>query len=244
VVIVGGAIHKAADATAATAAIRRALESGEAVPSDLFRRGSGAEIRQTLLRVSTSNLSDALHRGGVLPGIACQTPGRKLAGPALTVRTAPGDWAKPVAAIDRAAEGDVLVVDAGGVPPAIWGACATQSALQRGLAGVVIHGCVRDIDEVREMGLPLFASGVVPHAGEPKGFGEIGAPLLIGGRRVGPGDWVLGDGCGVVTVPRAEAVEYANRAQDVLETENRIHAEIGRGSTLGQVAQLLRWEKK
>ncbi|MFW5857541.1 MAG: 3-hexulose-6-phosphate synthase [Planctomycetota bacterium] len=244
IIIVGGAVHKAPDATAATQAIRTALDTKQAVASELFKRGGADAIRQTLQKVSSSNLSDALHRGGVLPGIRCWTPGRKLVGRALTVRTAPGDWAKPVQAIDRAEPGDVLVIDAGGVPPAIWGACATQSAEGRGLAGVVIHGCLRDIDEVREGALPVFATDVVPHAGEPKGHGEIGQPVVLGGRRVETGDWILGDGCGVVHLPHPQAVEYANRAQDVLETENRIHAEIGQGSTLGQVAQLLRWERQ
>ncbi|MBN1256531.1 MAG: bifunctional hexulose-6-phosphate synthase/ribonuclease regulator, partial [Planctomycetes bacterium] len=139
---------------------------------------------------------------------------------------------------------DVLVIDAGGNPPAIWGACATQSAIGRKLAGVVINGYVRDIDEIREMNLPVFACGIVPNAGEPKGFGEIGSPLSFGGQAIRTGDWLLGDGCGVVVMKKEQAVEYANRGQDVMETENRIHAEIAQGSTLGKVAQLLRWEKK
>ncbi|MGA8142084.1 MAG: bifunctional hexulose-6-phosphate synthase/ribonuclease regulator, partial [Desulfobaccales bacterium] len=58
------------------------------------------------------------------------------------------------------------------------------------------------------------------------------------------GDWVLGDDDGVVVLPRALAVEYANRAMDVLEKENRLREEIKEGSTLAQVADLLRWEKK
>jgi 3-hexulose-6-phosphate synthase/6-phospho-3-hexuloisomerase len=244
IAIVGGAVHKAPDATEAVRTLKTAIAEGRAIAGDLFRRGGQGELRQTLQRVSTSNLSDALHRGGALAQIHCQTPGRRLCGPAFTVRTAPGDWAKPVEAIDEAAEGDVLVVDAGGVPPAIWGACATRSALGRKLAGVVIHGCVRDIDEVRELDLPVFATGVVPHAGEPRGLGEIGVPLTFGGQRIAPGDWILGDGCGAVALQKSLAVEYANRAQDVYETELRIHAEIERGSTLGQVVQLLRWEKK
>ncbi len=244
IVIVGGAIHKAPDSRAAAAAIRRALDEGVSVATDLYKRGGETEIRDILMRVSASNLSDALHRGGVLGGVRCLTPGRKLVGPAYTARTAPGDWAKPVEAIDAAEPGDVLVIDAGGVPPAVWGSCATQSAVGRKLAGVVIHGAVRDIDEVLEMDLPVFATHVVPHAGEPRGLGELDVPVVMGGRRVAPGDWILGDGCGVVSIERTRAVEYANRAQDVYETENRIHGEIGRGSTLGQVAQLLRWERK
>jgi len=84
----------------------------------------------------------------------------------------------------------------------------------------------------------------MPNAGEPKGFGEIGVPIRVGGVKVESGDWVLGDDDGVVVLPRILAVEYANRAMDVLEKENRIREEIKEGRTLAQVTDLLRWEKK
>src|SRR5204862_4719162 len=104
----GGACAKSAVASAATRTIVKALREGKGIASDLFKRGSsGAEIRAILEKVSTPNLSDAMHRSGDLPGIQLQTPGRKIVGPAVTVRTFPGDWAKPVEAIDVAKPGDV-----------------------------------------------------------------------------------------------------------------------------------------
>ncbi len=130
--------------------------------------------------VSAANLSDALHRGGVLEGYRPLVPGLRLAGRALTVRTYPGDWAKPVEAIDLARPGDVLVIDAGGVGPAVWGELATNSAIQRGLAGVVIDGAIRDSGDIVKLGFPAFSRLVMPNAGEPKGFGEIGVPIRIG----------------------------------------------------------------
>jgi 3-hexulose-6-phosphate synthase/6-phospho-3-hexuloisomerase len=163
---------------------------------------------------------------------------------ALTVRTYPGDWAKPVEAIDLAQPGDVLVIDAGGVGPAVWGELATHSALQRGLAGVVIEGAIRDSGDIVRLGFPAFVRLVMPNAGEPKGFGEINVPIRIGNLKVEPGDWLLGDDDGVAVLPQKMAVEYANRAMDVLEKENRIREEIKEGSTLAQVTDLLRWEKK
>jgi 3-hexulose-6-phosphate synthase/6-phospho-3-hexuloisomerase len=194
--------------------------------------------------VSAANLSDALHRGGVLEGLRPLTPGMRLVGPALTVRTYPGDWAKPVEAIDLARPGDVLVIDAGGVGPAIWGELATHSAIQRGLAGVVIDGAIRDSGDIVKLGFPAFSRLVMPNAGEPKGFGEIGVPIRIGNHKIEPGDWLLGDDDGVTVLPQKMAVEYANRAMDVLEKENRIREEIKEGRTLAQVTDLLRWEKK
>ena len=243
-VIVGGAITKAKDPAAATREIRRALDEGAVIPTTLFKRVGEEEIRGVLELVSSANLSDALHRSGVLEGLRPLFPGIRMVGPALTVRTYPGDWAKPVEAIDLAQPGDVLVIDAGGVGPAIWGELATNSALQRGLNGVVIDGAIRDSGDIANLGFPAFSRLVMPNAGEPKGFGEIGVPIRVGGVKVESGDWVLGDDDGVVVLPRILAVEYANRSMDVLEKENRIREEIKEGRTLAQVTDLLRWEKK
>jgi 3-hexulose-6-phosphate synthase/6-phospho-3-hexuloisomerase len=149
--------------------IKRTIETLVPSQSEFFVRATGPDVRDKLARVSAANVSDALHRTGDIPGLRPLAPGSKLVGPALTVRTYPGDWAKPVEAIDHAQPGDVIVIDAGGVPPAIWGELATNSALQRGVAGVVIFGGARDTGDIRALGLPLFCSLVTPTAGE-RGF--------------------------------------------------------------------------
>lgn len=244
IVVVGGAVTKAEDPKAATCNIKRALATLEAVPTRLFKRRGEPQILEVLKAVSAANLSDALHRGGALDGIRPVARGRRMYGPVYTVRTYPGDWAKPVEAIDAAAKGSVIVIDAGGAPPAVWGELATESALQRGIAGVVIEGAVRDTGEIAALGFPAFARHITPNAGEPKGFGELDVPVRIAGREVKPGDFALGDDDGVVVLPREIAVEYANRAMDVLEKENRIRQEIREGRTLAKVVELLRWEKK
>ncbi len=243
-VIVGGAITKAKDPEAASREIRQALDEGVVIPTTLFKRAGEEEIQRVLEMVSTANLSDAMHRGGVLDGIKPLFPGIHMVGRALTVRTYPGDWAKPVEAIDAAQPGDVLVIDAGGVGPAIWGELATHSALQKGLAGVIIDGAIRDSGDIAKLGFPAFSRLVLPNAGEPRGFGEIGVPIRIGNVRVETGDWILGDDDGVAVIPQRMAVEYTNRAMDVLEKENRIREEIKEGRTLAEVTDLLRWEKK
>ncbi len=244
IVIVGGAITKAIDPAEAASTIRRAMEEMIAVPTRLFKRGSEAEIRKVLEQVSAANLSDALHRGGILEGIRPLFKGIRMVGQAVTVRTYPGDWAKPVEAIEVAEEGDVIVIDAGGVGPALWGELATHSAMQRGVAGVVIDGAIRDTFDIVQLGFPAFSRIIMPNAGEPKGFGEIGVPITVGNRRVENGDWILGDDDGVVVLPKSMATEYANRGMDVLEKENRIREEIKEGSTLSEVTELLRWEKQ
>ncbi len=246
VVIVGGAITKARDATAATRAIKEALESGKAGESEVAVRGSAeADVRRILTQVSTPNLTDAMHRAPCWTGFVATQPDVRIAGRAVTVRTMPGDWAKPVEAIDRAGEGDVLVIDAGGRPPAVWGELATHSARNRKVAGVVVLGAIRDTSDIRRIGVPVFAKAVAANAGEPKGFGEIGVVLRWEGIDCRPGDWVVADADGVVIVPAPRAVEIANRAMYCLEAENRIRAEIqGGNSTLARVADLYKWEKK
>jgi 3-hexulose-6-phosphate synthase/6-phospho-3-hexuloisomerase len=245
ILIVGGAITKSPDIREATRRIRQAMETRTAVSTDLFRRYGGEEIRAAFERVSTPNISDALQRQGALHGLLPRLKDRttKMVGPVVTVVTRDGDWAKPVEAIDRANRGDVIVVDAGGGTTAVWGELASWSAHGRGVAGVVIDGAARDIDSILEIGFPVFSRNVSPNAGEPKGHGEIGVEVVVGGQKIRPGDWLVGDLNGLVVIPRERAQEVANRALDVLEHENRVREEIQRGSTLSSVQKLERWER-
>jgi len=244
VIIVGGAIIKDKDPEKATRTIKEAIKKRKVIKTELFKRAKGEEIVRILRKVSTPNISDAMHRTGEVEGLIMVTPNVKLIGPALTVRTYPGDWAKPVEAIDKAEKGQVLVIDVGGVGPAVWGELATHSAIQKGLAGVVINGAIRDVPEIVKLKFPAYAKIITPTAGEPKGFGEIGVPVQVGKVRVFTGDWIVGDEDGLVVIPKERAVEVVNRAMDVLERENRIREEIKEGGTLSSVMELLRWEKR
>ncbi len=245
IIVVGGAIIKSKDIKEATQQIKQAMLTKTKIETQLYKRVvTVEEIRKVLLKVSTANISDALHRGKALDELKPLIEGVKLVGPAVTVRTYPGDWSKPVEAIDLATEGDVIVIDAGGVPPAVWGELATYSAIGKKLAGVVIWGAIRDTCEIKNLKFPAFTRVVSPQAGEPKGFGEINVPINVSGIRILPGDWIVGDDDGVVVIPKEKLKETVNRAMDVLEKENRIRAEIQEGSSLSKVQNLLRWEKK
>jgi len=243
IIVVGGAITKSPDAKSATADIKKAMETHQRVETQYFKRVTGDEIRKVLMEVSAANISDVMHRARELEGINPIAPGLKMVGKAVTVRTYPGDWSKPVLAIDEAQEGDVIVVDAQGKGPAVWGEQATRSCIQKKLAGIVINGGIRDVAEIRKLGFPAFSKLIMPAAGEPRGWGEIGVPIKIGDVEIRTGDWVVGDDDGVMIIPQEIAVEVANRAMSWKEKENREIKEIEEGSTLGKVAEVIRWEK-
>jgi 3-hexulose-6-phosphate synthase/6-phospho-3-hexuloisomerase len=245
IIIVGGAITKSEDAKKATELIKGAIESGEPIKTELYKKYK--DPLKILGMVSTANISDAMHRSGHIEGIrpvsGIDVDGG-VAGKAVTVRTYPGDWAKSVEAIDVAEKGDIIVVDSGGTGKAVWGELASSSCKRKGIAAVVIDGATRDLEDIKKMGFPVFARGVRPTAGEPKGFGEINVPIICGNVSVRPGDYIVGDLDGVVVIPKESAIEIANRALDVFEKENRIRGEIKKGSTLSRVLKIKKWERK
>lgn len=241
IVIVGGAIIKAENARDAARAIKEAMAGG-AIKEDSFKKYGVEELHEAFSRVSTCNICDAMHNRGFMQGIYPLKRGTHMAGPALTVKTMDGDWAKVVEAVDRARKGAVIVAEAGEGRQAVWGELATLSAQMKGLAGIVIDGAVRDVHIIETLDIPVFSRRVAAEAGEPRGYGEIGCEVQCGGQRVRNGDWIVGDDNGVVVVPREEAQEIANRAIHVMERENRIREEIRRGGTLSSVLNLEKWE--
>ncbi len=245
VIIVGGGIIKTGDVRSAARAVKDGMMTGRGLPGALSKKYGQEELFEAFSKVSTCNIADAAHKRGVMDNgmVLRNGHGVKLVGRALTVQTAKGDWAKPVEAIDRAGKGDVIVVDAGGSEIAVWGELAANSALVKGVAGVVIDGSARDIDGIIDLGFPCFSRHVSPHAGEPKGFGGIGLEIVCGGQMVRTGDWIIGDESGVMVVPQEHAVEIANRSVDVWEREERIREEIKRGGTLSKVQELEKWEQ-
>ena len=243
ILLVGSSITKSADVKAAAKAIRDSIDRPE--PQKSTKNSRDNEIRDIFMSVSAPNITDAMLRKGAMSGLMSICGNVRMVGRALTVSTVAGDWAKPVEAIDIANEGDVLVIDnqrAKHIAP--WGELATHCCLNRGITGVVIDGAVRDADDIKGIGLPVFATAVCPNAGEPKGFGEIGAEISCCGQQVRTGDWIVGDESGVVVIPKERAYEIARRALEVRRNEVRIREEIKRGATLSSISELLRWEKK
>jgi 3-hexulose-6-phosphate synthase/6-phospho-3-hexuloisomerase len=206
---------------------------------------SGATDRSAVIcakleQVSTANVSDAWGRHPSLHGIRALIPGSRICGPAVTVRTYPGDFQKPVEAIDVCQPGDVLVFDAANSYPAIWGELATHSAMFKRVAGLVIWGAIRDTTDITEAGFAAFSSLVCADAGEPRGLGEINVPITIAGQTIYPGDWVIGDDDGVMVLPKAQAEEIAVAALAVFERETSVRQQIDAGKSLAEVVYLLK----
>ncbi|MFZ3060864.1 MAG: 3-hexulose-6-phosphate synthase [Candidatus Methanoperedens sp.] len=242
IVIVGGNIVRSSNVTASAKEIRESIDRPEI--AEEAEKPIDEKTIELLKKVSTPNISDAMHRKGAMQNIRSICPGTKTAGKAVTVQTFPGDWAKTVEAIDVANPGDVIVIYNGSPHVAPWGELATLSCINKGIAGVVIDGAVRDVDDIRRLNFPVFATSIVPNAGEPKGFGEINAEIQCGGQTVKPGDFIVGDDNGVVVIPKERGYEIARRAVEVEKNERRIRDEIKRGKTLSEVLYLEKWEKK
>jgi RraA family protein len=180
----------------------------------------------------TPHLSDSLERlyaGG--PGLRPMYKGGTLAGPAFTVKTAVGDNLLVHKAIDIAKPGDVIVVDAGGVcDNAIIGELMSARAKQRGVAGMVIWGAIRDSAELGAGEYPVFAAGVTHRGPYKNGPGEINVPIMMGGMTVNPGDIIVGDADGLVAVPQEIAERVLASAKGILEKETKSMKEIVAGT--------------
>lgn len=175
----------------------------------------GARIRSSFVRpaqelvarfagLAACDVADATGRLHVADPAICHIGGAgRLVGTALPVLCQPYDNLMIHAAIDMAQPGDVILVSAGGgTQTALVGELVSLWAKQRGVAGFVIDGAVRDVEA---LALPVFARGVNPRAPGKAAPGEVGYPVSIGGVTVNPGDIIVADRDGVVVVPVADA---------------------------------------
>ena len=182
--------------------------------------------------IATAHLSDNLHRLNAVDAAIRPCHNRtKLVGTAFTVKVPPGDNLMVHKAIDIAAPGDVIVVDAAGMlEQAIIGDIMTSHAAKRGIAGFVIDGAIRDAAELAARPFPVYARGVTHRGPYKNGPGEINVPVSIGGMVVRPGDIVVGDADGVVAVPLADAEAVLAAAREQKKKEDASLAAIAAGT--------------
>ena len=181
---------------------------------------------------STSFIVDAMQgRGALDHRIKPIDPASRFAGAALTAKAGARDNLAAVAALDLIAPGDVLVIGAQGfTETAVLGDNMALIAKQRGAVAVITDGAVRDIDEIRAIGLPVFSRAVTPNSAFPSGPGEVGLPLALGDIPIATGDLVIGDADGVVVVPSARIAEITETLEQVAKLEGKLHAKIESGA--------------
>lgn len=197
------------------------------VPVDLLRDYAGT---------ASSIISDCLDRlpgaVGLMPYHATET----IIGTAFTVRTRSGDNFAIHAALNVVRPGDVMVVDGGGdITQALIGEIIVQKAMAVGLAGFVIDGAIRDVDSIRKLGLPVYARAVTHRGPYKNGPGVLNQPIAVGGSVVMPGDLVVGDADGIVTLPPETAAEILPAVRAKEEHERQKIAEIR--STLTEITR-------
>ncbi len=186
------------------------------------------EIIRRLGALPAANIGDAQERIGVASGLYPVWPGARLAGPAYTVWTRPGDNLIIHKALDGAKPGDVIVVNGGGDQSrALIGDLIGLRAKKLGIAGFVIDGAVRDAEALAACGLPVFARSVTPAGPYKFGPGRLQIPVAIAGVVVAPGDIIVADADGVVVVSEQDAVQVLADAEQVeaKETAKRISLE-------------------
>jgi 4-hydroxy-4-methyl-2-oxoglutarate aldolase len=187
-----------------------------------------------LRELATTQIADSGGPVGVVgPGVQWLAGGTEACGPAVTVWTKPGDILFVLKAVDLVASGDVLVVDGGERDDAaVIGDIGGQALVDRGCAGMIVDGAVRDVDGIEDTGLPTFARGAHPATGSVQGPGAINVTVQCGGVLVRPGDVVRADSSGVVVVPREHLAAVVGAAQAVAEREDGWRAALASGRSL------------
>lgn len=187
------------------------------------QRAISLELAKKFLDIPVANVSDCMSRmtaGG--PTIRAMHDGSPMAGPALTIKSRPGDNLMLHKALKIAKPGDVIVVDAGGdLTNAITGEIMLGEAKLKGYGGVVINGAIRDSQVIAKDNFPVFAAGTTHRGPYKDGPGEINIPIAIDGMVINPGDLVIGDADGILCVPfeQVEAILVAAQNKQVVEAE-------------------------
>lgn len=197
-----------------------------------------------------SDVLDSLHIETVLSGIQPLLPGMKLIGPAFTVKYKPYDeqpenFKNAGDYIENVPPGAVILIDNEGREDcSTWGDILTQAALQKNIAGTVIHGSCRDVHIIRDLAYPVFAKAITMRSGKNrvyKAYEQI--ELQIGAVSIKPGDIIFADDCGVLVIPQEHTTTVIERAKNIRKTEELIIHSIKSGMSLAAARQLHRYDQ-
>lgn len=160
-------------------------------------------------------------------------------GSAFTVKSRPGDNLMVHKAITLAGAGDVLVIDANGYREAgLVGELLATSCKSNQLNGVIVDGAVRDTGPLEELGFPVFAAAVSPKGSSKKHPGSINVPVTCGGITVHPGDIIVGDADGVVSLDPSDAEAISEAVEQKVAEEERLKERVESGAFIYDVAEL------
>ena len=184
-----------------------------------FERPSQALI-DAYRGIPSSNIGDCVKKLNCMFGGIRPFNHLPLVGTAFTVKVPSGDNLVAQMALDYTQPGDILVIDgAGYTDRALVGGMMLAYAQMRGLGGFVVDGAIRDLDDIRQGSIPVFAKAVTPLGPYRDGPGEMNVPVVCGGQVVMPGDILVGDEDGIVVVPRRDAEELLEAARRNLAGE-------------------------
>lgn len=174
---------------------------------------------ESFKKIPASNVADVMGRSCAMnPRIHLMSKPKlqMMAGPALTVKARSGDNLALHAALNFAAEGDVLVVsNEGDNTRALMGEIMMAYLYySKKVAGIILDGPIRDIDEIGNWDFPVYATGTTPGGPYKEGPGEVNVPIACGEISVNPGDIILGDPDGIVVIPRRDAAKILKDAQE------------------------------
>lgn len=190
------------------------------------------KLIQRYENVVTPHVSDNMNRLYSLPYYL--RPYHKkgdLLGSALTVKTRPGDNLLIHKAIDMAEPGDVIIVEGGGDSTnAVFGEIMMRLCQKKEITGAVVDGCIRDTEAFRKDNFPIYAKGVTHRGPYKDGPGEVNVPISIGGLVINPGDLLIGDEDGLVSIPLEKAEEMIKLVEIQQEKEQRMMNEIENGT--------------
>ena len=178
------------------------------------------QLVEAYRQIPSSNIGDCVKRMNCMFGGIRSYNRRSIVGPAFTVKVPAGDNLVAQMALDYAQPGDMIVIDgAGYADRALVGGMMLAYAEERGLAGFVVNGAVRDLDDIEASPLPVFALAATPLGPYREGPGEINVPVVCGGQVVMPGDILVGDSDGIVVIPRRDAADLLSAVRKNLSME-------------------------
>lgn len=206
-------------------------------------------LMSKLRALDSCALSDALDSLALPPAVTGLPPlsvANRIAGPAVTVKLGPGaaaggsDRHLGTAAIEAARTGDIIVIEhASGIDCAGWGGVLSVGAQLRGIAGVIIDGPARDIDEARELDFPVYGRSATSRTARGRVHEQdFDCPVTIGEVDVCPGDIALADSSGVAFIPHPHLAEVVRRAERITAREQLMVEALRNGEPIAEVVGL------